>query len=153
MQRWDAIRYLILYKLGGLYVDMDYECIENITPLLYGVTCGIGLEPFGHNVSHRRPFIVGNAFMASIPNHPFMQELINTIFYDNVKEKFGSSMLTTQYKNSGYQNQVTLIPAGLITPLTQNEVIKIFHKRVNKAIENKVEQAYAIRYFLDSWYR
>ena len=62
-------------------------------------------------------------------------------------------MLTTQYKNSGYQNQVTLIPAGLITPLTQNEVIKIFHKRVNKAIENKVEQAYAIRYFLDSWYR
>ena len=31
VQRWDAIRYLILYKFGGLYVDMDYECTENIT--------------------------------------------------------------------------------------------------------------------------
>lgn len=150
MQRWDDIRYLILYKLGGLYVDMDYECMENITPLLYGVTCGMGLEPFGHNVSKRRPIIVNNTFMTSVPNHPFIQELIDTIFHDNVRDNLGSSLVTDKYKNSYYQNQVTLIPAGLITPLTQNEVIKSIHKRVNKAIENKVGQAYGIRYFLGS---
>jgi mannosyltransferase OCH1-like enzyme len=27
VQRWDAIRYFILYKIGGLYVDLDYECL------------------------------------------------------------------------------------------------------------------------------
>ena len=88
--------------------------------------------------------------MASVPNHPFIQELIDTIFHDNVRDNLGSSLVTDKYKNSYYQNQVTLIPAGLITPLTQNEVIKSIHKRVNKAIENKVGQAYGIRYFLGS---
>ena len=28
VQRWDAIRYLILYTFGGLYVDLDYECTD-----------------------------------------------------------------------------------------------------------------------------
>lgn len=31
VQRWDAIRYLILYQIGGLYVDLDYEYLEQIT--------------------------------------------------------------------------------------------------------------------------
>ena len=26
VMRWDVIRYMILYKIGGLYVDFDYEC-------------------------------------------------------------------------------------------------------------------------------
>jgi inositol phosphorylceramide mannosyltransferase catalytic subunit len=28
VQRWDAIRYLILFKFGGFYADLDYECLE-----------------------------------------------------------------------------------------------------------------------------
>ena len=30
VQRWDAICYLILFKFGGVYVDMDYECLESL---------------------------------------------------------------------------------------------------------------------------
>lgn len=30
IQRADAIRYLLLKVYGGLYVDMDFECLENI---------------------------------------------------------------------------------------------------------------------------
>jgi mannosyltransferase OCH1-like enzyme len=161
VQRWDAIRYLILYKLGGLYVDMDYECTENITPLLYGVTCGMGLEPFGHNVRSRRPIIVGNAFMASVPGHPFMQELIDTIFFKledkiqqmHVMNSTGPFMVTKQYNESQCQDEVTLIPAELVAPLTQEEVIKVMNSRYNKFLEDKIEQSYAIHYFLGSWYR
>lgn len=28
VQRWDMIRYLILYEYGGIYADLDYECID-----------------------------------------------------------------------------------------------------------------------------
>ncbi len=36
IQRADAIRYLLLKVYGGLYVDMDFECLENIEFLLEG---------------------------------------------------------------------------------------------------------------------
>lgn len=29
IMRFDTFRYLVLYKYGGLYADMDYECKEN----------------------------------------------------------------------------------------------------------------------------
>lgn len=160
VQRWDAIRYLILYKLGGLYVDMDYECTENITPLFYGVTCGMGMEPFGHSVRSRSPFIVGNAFMASTPSHPFMQQLIDTIFYQldekairgNVLHSTGPFMVTKQYQESNCLNEITLIPAELVAPLTQEEVIDVVGGRTNKVLAEKIERAYAIHYFFGSWY-
>jgi mannosyltransferase OCH1-like enzyme len=28
IQRWDVIRYLILNKMGGMYIDFDYESIK-----------------------------------------------------------------------------------------------------------------------------
>ena len=34
IQRVDAVRYFILYKYGGMYVDCDIACIKNIEPLL-----------------------------------------------------------------------------------------------------------------------
>jgi len=33
VQRWDAIRYLILDKFGGMYIDFDYESIEPMNQL------------------------------------------------------------------------------------------------------------------------
>jgi mannosyltransferase OCH1-like enzyme len=35
VQRWDAIRYLILDRIGGMYVDFDYESLEPLDMLLY----------------------------------------------------------------------------------------------------------------------
>jgi mannosyltransferase OCH1-like enzyme len=37
IQRADAVRYLILYKLGGLYVDLDFECLRPVNDLLAGI--------------------------------------------------------------------------------------------------------------------
>ncbi|WP_246867052.1 glycosyltransferase [Parabacteroides distasonis] len=35
MQRWDAIRYLILYRMGGMYVDFDYQSLERMENLSF----------------------------------------------------------------------------------------------------------------------
>ena len=40
IQRWDAIRYLLLDKIGGMYVDFDYESLASIEPLIEGKTRG-----------------------------------------------------------------------------------------------------------------
>ena len=118
------------------------------------------MEPFGHSVRSRSPFIVGNAFMASVPGHPFMQQLIDTIFYQldaktihgNVLHSTGPFMVTKQYQESNFQDKITLIPAELVAPLTQEEVIDVIGSRTNKVLEEKIERAYAIHYFFGSWY-
>ena len=35
-QRWDASRFAILHKYGGVYADLDVEAVERIDPLLAG---------------------------------------------------------------------------------------------------------------------
>lgn len=163
VQRWDAIRYLILYKIGGLYVDMDYECTECITPLFCETECAMGMEPKGHATLRRMPYIVGNAFMATTPNHPYFKELINAVFHDDkdmeslspelsILDSTGPYMTTRVYENSKHQERVSLIPAELIAPLTKEEVLKVVNDEISESLENKIEKSFAIHYFFGSWY-
>ena len=81
IQRADAIRYLLLKVYGGLYVDMDFECLENIEFLLEGSDFIVGKEPDWHAKRFGFEYIICNAFMASTPDNDFInfvcQRLIN----------------------------------------------------------------------------
>ena len=45
VQRFDLLRYLILIKYGGIYVDADYECLDKIDSILEDQSIFFGLEP------------------------------------------------------------------------------------------------------------
>src|SRR5690242_12757105 len=64
IQKVDAVRYFILLKMGGLFVDLDFECRKTITPLLGNATFVAGLEPPEHARTHKKEYIISNAFMA-----------------------------------------------------------------------------------------
>lgn len=162
VQRWDAIRYLILYRYGGLYVDMDYECIEAIYPILKEVECAFGVEPEFHATSFNRSQVIGNAFMASVPNHPFMKEIVEELFnnrnriwseekFFQVLESTGPYMVSRLYEQSIHKERVTLLSDELVTPLTINEVRQMMMGTVTPRMEERIEKAYAIHYFLGSW--
>ena len=48
VQRWDMIRYLILYEYGGIYADLDYECIDALDSLLENEFCCLASDPEEH---------------------------------------------------------------------------------------------------------
>ena len=52
----DILRYELLLRYGGLYCDLDFECLRSIKPLL----AQVGEETFGGSVVHTylRPFTV-----------------------------------------------------------------------------------------------
>lgn len=77
VQRWDIIRYM-LCQTGGLYVDFDYECIEPVDEYLKNKSCCFGLDPSEHAVIFHKDYIISNAFMASVPNHDFMINILDT---------------------------------------------------------------------------
>lgn len=69
IQRADAIRYFILYKFGGIYIDLDDNCQKPFDPLLQ----------FDSFLRKTSPMGVSNDFMGAIPNHPFFLKLIQNL--------------------------------------------------------------------------
>lgn len=83
IQRADSFRYLVLNKLGGVYADLDVEPFRSINELVEGLNCFVGIEPDEHMGPDRHhsgtPFLLSNAFMGAVPNHPYFQEIIGLL--------------------------------------------------------------------------
>lgn len=72
----DIVRYEILKKHGGLYVDTDYLCKSNFSDLhdRYSFYTGITLE---------KPVVFNNGILASAPNHPILDICIGQMTLEN----------------------------------------------------------------------
>jgi mannosyltransferase OCH1-like enzyme len=69
IMRVDIIRYMWLYRLGGLYMDMDYEMLR---PFAFGnEECVLAWEIEGVRVA--------NSIMASAPGHPFFKAVLDDL--------------------------------------------------------------------------
>lgn len=68
--RSDVLRYEILHRFGGVYVDTDLECLRPIDSLL-DVDCFAAWEQEGR--------WVGNTILGCVPRHPFMGRLLDAI--------------------------------------------------------------------------
>jgi hypothetical protein len=74
IKRVDAVRYFYLYRYGGVYMDLDFTCLQPLerTPLTPGhVTMGF------QRGSIHDPESVANAFIAAPPRHPFLAVVIH----------------------------------------------------------------------------
>lgn len=165
VQRWDAIRYLILYKIGGLYVDFDYESVEPIDEILQNDTCYFASEPKEHTAIFKKEFYFNNALMASEPEHPFFKIIIDRlktigtpVATDNkmmdVLNTTGPLMLTDLYEKYENKNEITLVSPELVSPWSKQEVDKYLAGDGyfdEKILEKKMRKAVAIHYFWGSW--
>jgi mannosyltransferase OCH1-like enzyme len=75
IMRIDVIRYLILYRHGGLYLDMDYEMLRPFDLLDHG--CVLPLEKPPYTLAPAGQ--VCNCFMAAEPGHPFFRAVIDDL--------------------------------------------------------------------------
>ncbi|GAB5372307.1 hypothetical protein AAMO2058_001654000 [Amorphochlora amoebiformis] len=70
VKRSDAIRYFILHRHGGLYMDMSFLPLENVEDLLKGFEFVCAVEnPGNHQINM--------AFMASMKEHPLLEKIVN----------------------------------------------------------------------------
>ena len=73
--RVDAVRYFFLYQFGGLYADMDTECLRPLTQLFDSGDVWLGRMGNKADFSHSIP----NAIMASRPLQEFWLLVINLL--------------------------------------------------------------------------
>ena len=60
----NLMRYEVLRRYGGVYVDTDVDCLRPLTPLLRGIEAFAALEAPGR---------VGNAILGSVAGHPVFE--------------------------------------------------------------------------------
>ena len=80
--RSDVMRYLVLYKFGGVYVDLDMEPLMPLDNWTYNFNCIVSEETYEHPFVVREadpPANILNGFIACRPRHPFLKLAIDSL--------------------------------------------------------------------------
>ena len=159
--RVDAARYFIMHKYGGLYVDLDFESLRSIEPLLGESAVVAGLEPASH-VSHplarERGLnkIVCNALLASRPAHAFwehvFEQLVASRHLPGPLDAAGPFLLTRAVCSYAQPSDIMLVPAELVYPISNEES---WNGRLDDAgIRAQLSRtAFAIHHWHGTWVR
>lgn len=70
IQRVDAVKYFILFTFGGVYADLDCECLQPVDPFL---------DPGGAILSRSKDGVIDGSFLASSPRHEFWKTVFSEI--------------------------------------------------------------------------
>lgn len=164
IQRVDAVRYFILQKMGGVFIDLDFECLKSIEPLVENHSFVAGLEPSEHATAHQKEFIVSNAFMACSGGHSFLANVCDALTnlnpgnklhytgFNAILESTGPFMLTRVYQQYADKEQVSILPHEFLFPLSKNNKTGKIDREDKKNI-SKLNQAYAIHHHWGSWWQ
>lgn len=73
VQKVDLWRLIILFHMGGVYVDLDFVCLRNITSYLNGFEFVVSEE------SENNAGIIANGFIASVKHHGMIRRALDDI--------------------------------------------------------------------------
>jgi inositol phosphorylceramide mannosyltransferase catalytic subunit len=156
IQRCDMVRYLILHRYGGWYIDMDYFCNRSLNEVHETFKGSLYLVETPNYIVQDYDCI-SNSLMYSIPGHPFWKELMITLeknskspyYYTKhlaVMTTTGPVILNRTYQKSKYKYsnglKIRSLPYQLFHPYgIQDEKLSL--------IKNK--KIYAIHIGKGSW--
>lgn len=159
IKRADAVRYFYMYHYGGVYVDLDFQCLKPLERLLQGKELVMGWEPAANaypNAIENRGLVhvIGNAFLASRARHPFWEYvfklLVESKDADGVLDATGPFLLTRAYDSYAERQQLSMVSSELLYPISsqesRNKTFRIEHLR-------ELDKAFAIHYWHGSWFR
>jgi len=122
IQRVDAFRYFVMHKYGGVYADLDMQCLTPFDPLFQKASGVIlGQEGMMHADNMMR---VGNAIIISPPNHPFWNHVFDALAKnhnlstDKITSVFvttGPSFLHEVYR--AHPQGVSVLPSNAFYPI------------------------------------
>jgi mannosyltransferase OCH1-like enzyme len=160
IQRADAFRYVLLAAHGGLYVDLDFECLRPISPLLDGAAVVLGLEPAVHAEdqavqSRGLSRIVCNAFMASTPGHAFWEHVLDLMSQCDplgpVLDSTGVFLLSRAVESFARPEDLRIVDPELLYPITKWEVWS--DGPSTPSMHDRLERAVAVHHWSSSWQR
>lgn len=126
--RADAGRYLLLHHFGGVYADIDCECVAPFAPIMAEDRLVLCQEPASHFADQAAfrglPYLLFNGTMASPPGHPFWLHLLSYLpGLHRAKEAIdatGPAVLTSAQLSFPDRDSLVIHPSSLFTPLDRD---------------------------------
>ncbi len=154
-QKADILRCEILNQFGGVYVDMDFECLKPLDELHYLYTFYTGLN-------HVRTVELANGLIACAPDHPLMQRMIQNIsvaknprrkdWRQQIIKTSGPAFFTKQfneYLDETGDDSIIAFPSIYFYPAPGGRG-NMWGEAGKKYIK---PESFAIHYFGHSWWR
>lgn len=140
--RADIVRYELLWRMGGVYVDTDFEALRNLEPLIDDIECFLALED-------TRWIAIG--LIGSRPGHPFMRRLVDELPGSVASHPgraanvvTGPQFVTRTYDtvSAAVRRSVALLPAALVYP---------YHFSEPERARDEFPHAYAVHHWAKGW--
>ncbi|PWN44678.1 hypothetical protein IE81DRAFT_298621, partial [Ceraceosorus guamensis] len=152
IQRADAIRYFVLHKYGGIYMDLDVGCLRRFDPLLR----------FEVVLPKTIPVGVSNDIMLSAKGHPFMDQLIHNLvtFNHRYLTNYPTVMFSTgpMFVSASYRIYVDAhgpaIPSSPSKPAAGFEGVRVLPKSLygKNAKPGEAPNAFFKHFYGSSWH-
>jgi len=157
IQRVDLARLMWLHKYGGIYADMDMQCLQNTEALF--ITDMLVLEPSSNYLG--ATWLPANWVMAFEPGAMFLtnalDRALDPFIYTGVKRKdvcwsTGAGLLLRTWRTlKNYNLPMPAVSSSfLFSPYTHQQMQRA--QRGNQVIDTDIEGAYGIHHFKGSWW-
>ena len=169
IKRADAIRYMFLYTYGGIYADLDFECLKPFDTLLekykgYDIILGKmeSSGTTGANEQWHSSNNIPNAIMISKPGCQFWLRVLERMIAKakapgRPEVQTGPIVLKEVYLSSWFDS-IKLLPPSVFYPISwvTNEEERIAalttdEHTLTQNMKTKYPSAYAVTYWAHSW--
>jgi inositol phosphorylceramide mannosyltransferase catalytic subunit len=151
-QKADIARYEILYKYGGLYIDVDFEGLRSFDLFHHAYT-------FYTGVSNTQELELNNALIGAAPGHPILKLCIDNLKSAGTNPTPSDIIQTTgplyfteivaQYlEQNAPCNDIGIFPPTFFYPLPNTFAKKISSPYLNAWLR---PESWAIHYWACSW--
>jgi mannosyltransferase OCH1-like enzyme len=118
----------VLWRLGGIVVDVQAECVQPATHLLSLGDCLLGFDPPQASAKHGRRLFLSPAVMAATPSHPLMMAYLaemlrrikNNEAYDI--EWISRDALTTVASKTSINDRVLFLGPTYFCPINRKHI-------------------------------
>lgn len=94
IKRADVIRYFYLYTYGGIYADLDFQCLKNFDPII-AIESDVILGSLGKMDNARYGLhVLPNAIMLAKPKADFFKFVIQVLYNIGVNNTLGPECAT-----------------------------------------------------------
>lgn len=149
----DLIRFIILYEIGGIYIDADFQFINPIPHRFLETEVILAAEPFG----------LTNALIGMTPRHPLAKRMVDTVWKNiceidisstNIVSRTGPVQFQKVVRNIALYNnfKTFIIPPHILglVPFQKKYFLKKFYENSN--FENNLPaDVIAVHHYEGSW--
>lgn len=169
IKRADAIRYMYLYTYGGIYADLDFECLKPFDNLLeeyrgYDIILGKMESSFSGESQWHSSNNIPNAIMISKPGCNFWLRVLERMVVKASSQGQGRPEVETgpvvlkEVYSSAWFDRIKLLPPSVLYPIswvTDEEerlsALKADEVSFTQTMKSKYPSSYAVTYWAHSW--